>query len=92
MRAALPTANQVAESPLSLVGDTPSSAREHGCDHVDGCQHAEELTVPPTAAKLLQPPFAAEAAQTLRPSADQWMSASVQVRRWVLARRDAYWR
>ena len=46
-------AAQVAKSQLRLVDDHPASDRDHGSDHSDHCQRAEELSTPLTAANLL---------------------------------------
>ena len=59
-------AAQAAKSPLSLVDDQPASACDHGSDHTDRCQRAEEVPTLLPAAKLLQPPYAAKAAKPCR--------------------------
>jgi hypothetical protein len=84
LQARLAVAAQVAKSPLSLVDAKPSNAHDRSSDHTDEWQRADELATLLQAAKVVQPPSAAKAAKTLRPSAGQWMSASVAVTRWVL--------
>ena len=48
-----PAAAQVAKSQLRLVDDHPASDRDHGSDHSDHCQRAEELPTLQVAANLL---------------------------------------
>ena len=60
----LPAADQIAESPLSLVDAERGGAREHGSKHTDDCHHAEELAASLLAAVLVQPPSAAAAAKS----------------------------
>ena len=56
----LAAAAQVTKSQLRLVDDHPASACDHGSDHSDHYQRAEELPTLLPAAKLLQPPSAAK--------------------------------
>ena len=62
-RAWAAAAAQAAKSPRSLVDEQAGSDRDHGSDHSDHCQRAEELPTLLPAAKLLQPPYAATAAK-----------------------------
>ena len=59
-RARPAAAAQVTKSQLRLVDDHPASACDHGSDHSDHYQRAEELPTLLPAAKLLQPPSAAK--------------------------------
>ena len=70
------TKRQQPMTPTIIDGPIKAPARERRC--------GDELATLLQAAKVVQPPSAAKAAKTLRPSAGQWMSASVAVTRWVL--------
>ena len=54
---------QPAKSPLGRVSATERQSREHGSDHTDDCQRADELPTLLLPTKLLQPPYAAQAAK-----------------------------
>ena len=53
---------QPAKSPLSRFGATERRSREHDIDHTHDCQRNNKLPTTPLTAKLLQPPYAAKAA------------------------------
>ena len=63
LQARLAVAAQVAKSPLSLVDAKPSNAHDRSSDHTDEWQCADELATLLQAAKVVQPPSAAEAAK-----------------------------
>ena len=65
LQARLAVAAQVAKSPLSLVDAKPSNAHDRSSDHTDEWQRADELAtlLVLQAAKVVQPPSAAEAAK-----------------------------
>eukprot|EP00322_Chrysochromulina_rotalis_P008372 CAMPEP_0115827920 /NCGR_PEP_ID=MMETSP0287-20121206/303_1 /TAXON_ID=412157 /ORGANISM="Chrysochromulina rotalis, Strain UIO044" /LENGTH=80 /DNA_ID=CAMNT_0003281113 /DNA_START=932 /DNA_END=1174 /DNA_ORIENTATION=- len=63
LQARLAVAAQVANSPLSLVDTKPSNAHDRSSDHTDEWQRADELATLLQAAKVVQPPSAAEAAK-----------------------------
>ena len=60
LQARLAVAAQVAKSPLSLVDAKPSNAHDRSSDHTDEWQRADELATLLQAAKVVQPPSAAE--------------------------------
>ena len=66
-RAALSTVDAVwpSRSPLSRFGAAERRSREHGSEHTKVCRHADEQATLLPAAKLLQPPSAAEHSQTV---------------------------
>ena len=53
LRARLAATANIAKSPLGLVDAKPIVARDHGSDHMNGCQRAEELPTLQAAANLL---------------------------------------
>ena len=66
-------------SPLSRFGAAERRSREHSSEHTKVCRHADEQATLLPAAKLLQPPSAAEHKPNCRLGTGEWMSASAEV-------------
>ena len=63
-------------SPRGRFCATERRSREHSSDHTKVCRHSDEQATLLPAAKLLQPPSAAEHKPNVRLSTGEWMSAS----------------
>ena len=77
-------------SPLSRFGAAERRSREHSSEHTKVCRHADEQATLLPAAKLLQPPSAAEHKPNCRLGTGEWMSASAEVSGRVRDQRDAH--